>query len=246
MPPVLRGAPFRFRSHFFHPSSFILHPSAKPGKLGGRLRRHGIRRPAWSPIRPMEVRRFTVLPRLPEKLARLSELAHNLWWSWNPDAIILFRRINENLFAALNHNPVKLLGVERQERLNELASDDGFLAHLDRVWDAFETYFKQKSWFDREGAASPRDMKVAYFSAEFGLHESFPIYSGGLGLLAGDHLKSASDLGLPLIGIGLMYREGYFRQYLNVDGWQQERYPENDFYNLPLIPENKSDGTPLL
>src|SRR6185295_13062685 len=88
--------------------------------------------------------------------------------------------------------------------------------------------------------------RVAYFSAEFGLHESVPIYSGGLGLLAGDHLKSASDLGIPLIGIGLMYREGYFRQYLNVDGWQQERYPENDFYNLPLIIENKPDGTPLL
>src|SRR5262249_53190868 len=88
--------------------------------------------------------------------------------------------------------------------------------------------------------------RMAYFSAEFGIHESVPIYSGGLGLLAGDHLKSASDLGLPLVGVGLMYREGYFRQYLNVDGWQQERYPENDFFNLPLIPETKQDGTPLL
>jgi len=87
---------------------------------------------------------------------------------------------------------------------------------------------------------------MAYFSAEFGLHESVPIYSGGLGLLAGDHLKSASDLGLPLVGVGLMYREGYFRQYLNVDGWQQERYPENDFFNLPLISETKKDGSPLL
>ena len=193
----------------------------------------------------MEVRRFTVLPRVPEKLARLSELAHNLWWSWNPDAIILFRRINENLFAALNHNPVKLLGVERQERLDELAADDGFLAHLDRVWDAFETYFKQKSWFDREGAAAPSKMKVAYFSAEFGLHESFPIYSGGLGLLAGDHLKSASDLGLPLVAVGLMYQQGYFRQYLNADGWQQERYPENDFFNMPCRLERRQDGQPV-
>ncbi len=85
---------------------------------------------------------------------------------------------------------------------------------------------------------------MAYFSAEFGIHESVPIYSGGLGLLAGDHLKSASDLGIPLVGVGLMYREGYFRQYLNVDGWQQERYPENDFFNLPLIPETNPDGTP--
>src|SRR6185369_10061800 len=88
--------------------------------------------------------------------------------------------------------------------------------------------------------------RMAYFSAEFGLHESVPIYSGGLGLLAGDHLKSASDLGLPLVGVGLMYREGYFRQYLNVDGWQQERYPENDFFNLPLVSETKPDGSPLL
>ncbi len=91
-----------------------------------------------------------------------------------------------------------------------------------------------------------RPCRIAYFSAEFGLHESVPTYSGGLGVLAGDHLKAASDLGIPLIGIGLMYREGYFRQYLNVDGWQQERYPENDFFNLPLVPETKADGSPWL
>ena len=117
----------------------------------------------WSPIRTMEVRRFTVLPRLPEKLARLSELAHNLWWCWNPDAIFLFRRINENLFAALNHNPVKLLGVETQDRLNELANDDGFIAHLDRVWDTFQTYLNCKTWFQREGKAAPAGTKIAYF-----------------------------------------------------------------------------------
>ena len=89
-------------------------------------------------------------------------------------------------------------------------------------------------------------VRPEYFSAEFGLHESFPIYAGGLGVLAGDHIKSASDLGLPLVGVGLMYREGYFRQYLSADGWQQERYPENDFFNLPLIPETKEDGSPIL
>jgi starch phosphorylase len=193
----------------------------------------------------MEVRRFNVLPRVPEKLARLSELAHNLWWSWNPDAIFLFRRINENLFAALNHNPVKLLGVERQERLDELAADDGFIAHLDRVWNAFQAYLNAKSWFEREGKAAPAETRIAYFSAEFGLHESFPIYSGGLGILAGDHLKSASDLGLPLVAVGLMYQQGYFRQYLNADGWQQERYPENDFYNMACRLETKN-GQPVV
>src|SRR6202023_1668612 len=101
------------------------------------------------------------------------------------------------------------------------------------------------TWFQETyGEAQPS--RVAYFSAEFGIHESIPIYSGGLGVLAGDHLKAASDLGVPLTGVGLMYREGYFRQYLNVDGWQQERYPENDFFNLPLIPELGPDGKPLL
>lgn len=194
----------------------------------------------------MEVRRFTVLPRLPEKLSRLSELAHNLWWCWNPDAIFLFRRINENLFAALNHNPVKLLGVETQDRLNELADDHGFIAHLDRVWDAFQSYLNSKTWFQREGKAAPGGTKIAYFSAEFGLHESFPIYSGGLGILAGDHLKSASDLGLPLVAVGLLYQQGYFRQYLNADGWQQERYPENDFFNMPCRLERSQDGKPIV
>src|SRR5687768_6599532 len=193
----------------------------------------------------MEVRRFTVLPRLPEKLSRLSEIAHNLWWCWNPDAIFLFRRINENLFAALNHNPVKLLGVESQDRLTELASDDGFVAHLDRVWDAFQSYLSSKTWYQREGADAPSGMKIAYFSAEFGLHESFPIYSGGLGILAGDHLKSASDLGLPLVGVGLFYGQGYFRQRLDRSGWQREEYLNSDATQLPMEPAIGENGEPV-
>src|SRR4029077_21275976 len=106
-------------------------------------------------------------------------------------------------------------------------------------------YINGKTWF-QDNYPNETGLKVAYFSMEFGIHESVPVYSGGLGVLAGDHLKSASDLGIPLCGVSLMYREGYFRQYLNVDGWQQERYPENDYFNLPLIPETTSDGTPLL
>lgn len=191
------------------------------------------------------IRTYTVLPKLPTSLEPLHSLAYNLWWSWNADAVALFRRVNPDLFEALDHSPIRLLGATDQVRFEELASDDGFLAHLDRVWKGLKHYLSANTWF-AETYSESKGMRVAYFSAEFGIHESVPVYSGGLGVLAGDHLKSASDLGLPLVGVSLMYREGYFRQYLNVDGWQQERYPENDFFNLPLIPELSSDGKPLL
>jgi starch phosphorylase len=195
------------------------------------------------PGRPL--RTFTVLPHLPERLQPLHKLAYNMWWCWNHEAVSLFRRIDPDLFDEVENSPVKLLGRIDQTRLEQLARDDGFLAHLERVEQAFDHYMAATTWYDETYADSSL-CRVAYFSAEFGLHESVPIYSGGLGVLAGDHLKSASDLGIPLVGVGLMYREGYFRQYLNVDGWQQERYPENDFFNLPLIPEARPDGAPLL
>jgi starch phosphorylase len=191
------------------------------------------------------IRTFTVLPHLPPRLQALHKLAYNLWWCWNHEAVSLFRRIDDDRFEALENSPVKLLGSIDQQRVEQLLRDDGFLAHMDRVEEAFDHYLSSSTWFkDTYGDGEPR--QVAYFSAEFGIHESIPIYSGGLGVLAGDHLKAASDLGVPLAGVGLMYREGYFRQYLNVDGWQQERYPENDFFNLPLIPETNPDGKPLL
>jgi starch phosphorylase len=195
------------------------------------------------PGRPL--RTFTVLPHLPERLQPLHKLAYNLWWCWNHEAVSLFRRIDDDLFEQCENSPVKLLGRIDQSRLEQLARDDGFLAHLERVDQAFDHYLAAPTWF-QETYGDTSSCRVAYFSAEFGLHESVPVYSGGLGVLAGDHLKSASDLGIPLAGVGLMYREGYFRQYLNVDGWQQERYPENDFFNLPLIPEVNADGSPLL
>jgi starch phosphorylase len=195
------------------------------------------------PGRPL--RTFTVLPHLPERLQPLHKLAYNMWWCWSHEAISLFRRIDDDLFGTVENSPVKLLGAIDQARLEALSRDDGFLAHLERVAEAFDHYMEASTWYgETYGEASP--CRVAYFSAEFGLHDSVPIYSGGLGVLAGDHLKSASDLGLPMVGVGLMYREGYFRQYLNVDGWQQERYPENDFFNLPLLPETRADGTPLI
>src|SRR3954447_8573046 len=191
------------------------------------------------------VRTFTVLPRLPDRLLPLHELAYNLWWCWHADAVALFRRIDADRFEQLDHSPIRLLPSTTQARFEELANDDGFIAHLDRVWEAFQTYLSAPTWF-ADQHPDEVDLRVAYFSAEFGIHESVPVYSGGLGVLAGDHLKSASDLGIPLVGVSLMYREGYFRQYLNVDGWQQERYPENDFFTLPLVPELKPDGDPVL
>jgi glycogen phosphorylase len=199
------------------------------------------------------LRTFTVLPNLPPELQGLQQLAYNLWWCWNHDAIALLRRIDEVKFEEAEHSPVRLLATIGQDRLEQLKEDEGFMAHMTRVLEAQKHYLNATTWFHEtyvkkadDAEADLKRYRMAYFSAEFGLHESVPIYSGGLGLLAGDHLKSASDLGLPLVGVGLMYREGYFRQYLNVDGWQQERYPENDFFNLPLISETKPDGSPLL
>jgi len=191
------------------------------------------------------IRPFTVVPNLPARLQPLQKLAYNLWWCWNADAVALFRRIDPDLFESLDHSPIRLLSATDQGRFNELAEDDGFLAHMDRVAAALDQYVSGKTWF-QENFAADAAARVAYFSMEFGIHESVPVYSGGLGVLAGDHLKSASDLGIPLAGISLMYREGYFRQYLNVDGWQQERYPENDFFTLPLIAETDSAGKPIL
>jgi len=190
------------------------------------------------------VRTFQVFPDVPASLQPLLEMAHNLWWVWNPEAVDLFRRLDRELWEAVYHNPVKLLGMIQQEKLAAAAADEGYLARLERVYESFKEHLTSDLWFQRNHKDAA-GMHVAYFSAEFGLHESLPIYSGGLGILAGDHLKSASELGLPLVGVGLLYRNGYFQQYLSADGWQQEAYPELDFYNLPIEPVTFTDGTPV-
>ena len=191
------------------------------------------------------VRNYTVLPSIPDRLKALQTLAYNLWWCWNADAVALFSKIAPKQFEDLDHSPVRLGYAIDQARLRELETDDSFLAHLDRVEASMTHYLGAVTWF-QEKHPEQTALKIAYFSMEFGIHESVPVYSGGLGVLAGDHLKSASDLGLPLVGVSMMYREGYFRQYLNADGWQQERYPENDFFSLPLIAETNADETPIL
>lgn len=192
------------------------------------------------------VRTLTVLPKLPPNLAPLREIAHNLRWAWDHDAIALFRRLDPELWEATGHNPVMMLGRIDQAQLEAAASDEGFLGHLERVSRDFDAYINSSStWFRRVHGAKPAPL-VAYFSAEFGLTESLSIFAGGLGLLAGDHLKSASDLGVPLVAVGLLYQEGYFRQQLSESGWQQEACEDNDFYNLPLRLERTPDGAPLM
>ena len=175
----------------------------------------------------------------------LRELAYNLRWAWDHDSIELFRRLDTDLWETSGHNPVQLLGSIDQMRLVAAAADDSFLAHLERVSQALHTRMEgQNSWFRRVHAADGK-LLVAYFSAEFGLTECLSIFAGGLGVLAGDHVKSASDLGVPLVAVGLLYQQGYFRQYLSQAGWQKEEYVTNDFHNLPLRPLTRPDGKPL-
>ncbi|NLS78392.1 MAG: glycosyltransferase family 1 protein [Chloroflexi bacterium] len=191
------------------------------------------------------VHQFHVLPSLPPKLQRLQELAYNIWWSWNLDAVELFRRLDRELWETSGHNPVLMLGAVSQDKLQEAAQDEGYIAHLERVGRSFDGYLSQSFWFQRNHPDSGVG-RIAYFSSEYGLTECLPIYSGGLGVLSGDHLKTSSDLGLPLAAVGLLYQVGYAVQYLNADGWQQESYPRNDFYNMPIWLQRREDNTPLM
>ncbi|HEB72496.1 MAG TPA: DUF3417 domain-containing protein, partial [Nitrospirae bacterium] len=185
---------------------------------------------------------YMIHPSLPERLSPLSALANNLWWVWHPDAVNLWRRLDRRLWWDTYHNPVKMLGLISQSRLDQLSEDDGFITHMDRVIYDLNDYMESSFWYQKSYQEKTGDIRIAYFSAEFGISESLPIYSGGLGILAGDHLKSSSDLGLPLVGVGLLYQQGYFRQYLNPDGWQQEFYPDNDFFNMPVFRERDEKG----
>jgi starch phosphorylase len=179
------------------------------------------------------IRTFKVRPSLPSPLLPLLGIAHNLRWSWDHAAIELFRRLDRDLWEACGHNPILLLGSVDQGALETAAADDSFLAHMKGVAETLNFYVSgEGNWYSRDHAKD--ELLVAYFSAEFGITECLSIFAGGLGVLAGDHLKAASDLGLPLIGVGLLYQQGYFRQYLNGAGWQQEAYEDNDFHTLPV------------
>ncbi len=178
------------------------------------------------------VRSFTVRPRLPEALAALDGLAANLRWSWHRATRDLFETIDEAVWAETGHDPRLLLARVAPERLVELADDPVFVARVDEVASDLADELDRETWFDT--SSSNFDGSVAYFSPEFGIAEAVAQYSGGLGILAGDHLKSCSDLGVPLVGVGLFYRHGYFRQSLSVDGWQQERFPDLDPYAMSM------------
>ncbi|MBC8418182.1 MAG: alpha-glucan family phosphorylase [Desulfobacteraceae bacterium] len=188
--------------------------------------------------------KFGVVPNLPPQLEGLRRLAYNVCFSWKSDIRDLFQRIDPGLWVKCRYNPVFMLGLVSQERLDGLSDDQGFLAQLERVNQDFERYLTQPR-IRKTDYAPDFPLQVAYFSAEFGLTGCLPIYSGGLGILAGDHLKSASDLNFPLVGVGLLYQEGYFSQYLSSDGWQMETYPVNDFANMPVGLVRNKEGSPV-
>jgi len=187
-----------------------------------------------------DLRLFRIVPNLPPPLTPLLDLARNLWSTWNPEALGLFAAMDPELWEKTYHNPMKFLGEIGQDRLNALAADGAFVDTVKRIHARFGGYLERVR--ARQGEAACR---VGYFSLEFGLSESLPLYSGGLGVLAGDHIKSASDLGLSFVGVSLLYQLGYFQQYLNQDGWQQDFYQTNDFHNMRVQPLQEADGREL-
>ncbi|MBI1352242.1 MAG: alpha-glucan family phosphorylase [Actinomycetales bacterium] len=188
------------------------------------------------------IRRFTVRTVLPESLRALEELAVNLRWSWHPPTRDLFAAIDRELWEATGQDPVRLLGEVSAERLSELAADEAFVGWVGRARADLQEYLASDHWYQTLGDTAPK--AIAYFSPEYGIAAALPQYSGGLGILAGDHLKTASDLGVPIIALGLFYRSGYFKQSLSRDGWQQERYPVTDPDGSPVSLLREADGSP--
>ncbi|MBD1862019.1 MULTISPECIES: alpha-glucan family phosphorylase [Trichocoleus] len=184
--------------------------------------------------------------KLPLPLKRLADLAYNYWWSWANGHVSLFQNINPDEWQRSGHNPVALLESASYERLTQLAEDPLYLKRLQGLATQFDRYMQETdTWASRVAPQLSQEHPVAYFCAEFGIHESLPVYSGGLGILAGDHLKSASDLGVPMIGIGLLYRQGYFHQRLNRNGWQEDYYTDNPFEQMPLELMTNAEGEPI-
>lgn len=189
--------------------------------------------------------RITVNPQLPKRIEKLSTISNNLWWSWNTEFLRLFRKIDQDLWEKCGKNPVKFLKEVSQERLEMAAKDLLFLREYDKNVENFENYMdSNNTWFANKYPENKNDL-IAYFSAEYGLDETLPIYSGGLGILSGDHLKSASDLGIPLVAVGLLYKNGYFHQKINGNGEQETEYNDIDLYNLPIQPVKTEEGEDL-
>ncbi|MFO0758421.1 MAG: alpha-glucan family phosphorylase [Byssovorax sp.] len=191
--------------------------------------------------------RYEVLPSIPAALEPLLTIGHNLWWSWNEEAQRLFSAIDPALYERVAGNPLAVLAQAAQARLEELGRDPAYLDAIARVSAALSAYLSRSTWFDRAHGGTPlAASRIGYFSMEFGIHECLPVYSGGLGVLAGDHLKSASDLGVPVVGVGVAFSKGYFRQSLDPEGWQHERYPPNDWHDLPVTTVTHPNGEKVL
>ena len=190
--------------------------------------------------------KITVNPQLPKKIEKLSEISGNLWWSWNTEFLKLFKKIDIDLWEKIGKNPVKFLKLVDQERLEAIAEDSEFLKEYNKNVENFEGYMNSKNtWFNKTYPENKNDL-IAYFSAEYGLDEILPIYSGGLGILSGDHLKSSSDLGLPLVAVGLLYKNGYFHQKINNIGMQESEYYDIELDNLPITPVKRTTGEDLI
>ena len=177
---------------------------------------------------------------------KLKELAANFWWSWEPEVTNIFRAIDPTRWSQLAHNPVLLLEEYPPEKLEERARELVIHSRINRAYRRWREYMESLDTWGMTHAGILGQRPAAYFSAEFGIHESLPIYSGGLGVLAGDHLKSASDLGVPLVGVGIFYDEGYFSQHIDRDGWQQQSYTEVDTNKLPIQPAKDRNGEPVM
>jgi starch phosphorylase len=190
--------------------------------------------------------RYANLPRLPERIARLEELAIDLWWSWHPEARSVFRGLDYGLWRATAHNPVRMLWLMPRTMLEAAASDPAFLQLYDRAIAALDAARAARNTWWSNTFPALAGQSIAYFSAEFALHQSLPIYAGGLGVLAGDHCKEASDLGVPLIGVGFMYPQGYFHQHVSAEGWQEESYERLNWADAPIEPAMTPDGQPCI
>src|SRR5690242_2410113 len=188
---------------------------------------------------------YNIVPTLPTALEPLREVSSNVWWTWEPSARRVFRHLDPELWDRTNHNPTRMLQLSRQARLVEVAQDERFLRDLAEVHRAYKKYLSGKDTYGKKGAGGEIKKPIAYFSAEFGFHESIPNYSGGLGILSGDHCKSASDLDLNFVAVGLLYRHGYFRQEIDKDGGQRAISLNQNFHHLP-IREVQRDGSNLL
>ena len=190
--------------------------------------------------------KITVNPQLPKRIEKLSVVANNLWWSWNSDFLKLFKMIDIDLWENIGKNPVKFLKMVPQEKLEQYSKNSEFLKEYDRTISNFESYMNSRNtWFSKKHSENKNDL-IAYFSAEYGLDEIMQIYSGGLGILSGDHLKSASDLGIPLVGIGLLYKKGYFHQVINGAGRQENIYRDIDLEDLPIYLVKDEKGNDLI